>query len=81
MQRRLMRILIAAGAGVRDGQALEVAIAGFAQCRVHTDIRRAAAEKQMTYALRAQHMLEVGIGEGAVAGLVDDDVLVPNIDV
>jgi hypothetical protein len=75
-----MRIGVAAGAGVRDRQALEVAVAGFPKGRVDADISRAARHHQMSDALRLEHVLKLGMREGPVAGLVDDDVLGMQLD-
>ena len=80
MERGFMRLSVAAGAGIRDRQALEVAVAGFAQCRVDADIGRASRKQEMRNALRTQDKLEIRVGEGAVAGLVDDDVLRRDVD-
>ncbi len=41
---------------------------------MHAHVRGAAGEQQVRDALHAQHGLQLGIGEGAVGGLVDDDV-------
>lgn len=78
MQRGFVRPAVAAGAGVRNRQALEIAVAGLAQRRVNADIGRAAGEHQMGDAARPQHQFQIRIGEGAVTGLVDNDVLGPD---
>ncbi len=66
MQRRL-----GTGAGVADGQAVEAQVDRLAQCRGHADFGGHAREDQRLDATLAQQQVEIGMGEGAVAGLVD----------
>ena len=51
VKRRLVRRLIAAGAGVGYGQALEVAVASFSEGGVDTHVRGATAHEKMRNAL------------------------------
>src|SRR5262245_47042201 len=75
-----MRIEIAAGAGGLDQEILEIPILSFAQCRVDAHIGGAARKQQMRDAAGPQNKLEIGVGEGAIRGLVDDNVARTDVD-
>eukprot|EP00962_Isochrysis_galbana_P051094 scaffold22435_cov120-Isochrysis_galbana.AAC.2 len=59
---------------VRHQQALVAAVVGLADRRLHADLRRDAGHQQVGDAEPPELVLEIGVPEGALAGLVDDDL-------
>eukprot|EP00962_Isochrysis_galbana_P054657 scaffold26277_cov114-Isochrysis_galbana.AAC.4 len=59
---------------VRHQQALVAAVVGLADRRLHADLRRDAGHQQVRDAEPPELVLEFGVPEGALTGLVDDDL-------
>jgi hypothetical protein len=64
--------VVGGAAAVFQQQALEAAVVGLAHGGVHADVGRDAGEHDVAQAPRAQHQLEIGGAERALARLVDD---------
>src|ERR1700674_5003789 len=76
----LDRVVVVAFVGrattIFEQQALETAIVGFAHGGMHADVGGDAGEHDIFDPAQAQHQLEIGGAERALAGLVDDRLAV-----